>query len=120
MAAAAPGSAGYQGTRQWFRQVALEVQQFFTNITSTAASIATLTMTGPLIFNASNVFLSSEISADGTAQATAHGLGRTPIIAIAYFTLQTGGADAISAVTSDGTNCTVTATNTTKYRILAM
>lgn len=78
-----------------------------------------LTLPGALIFNAADVFLSAEITGNGGAQNTAHGLGRTPVIAIAYFTKVAAAGDVLSAVTSDDTNCTVTGTTNAMYRILA-
>lgn len=38
-APSAPGSAGWQGTRTWYQQVALEIQQFFTNIVTSILNI---------------------------------------------------------------------------------
>lgn len=80
---------------------------------------APVQLAGPLVLDSNYIFQSAEITADGSAQATAHGLGRTPVIAIAYMT-STVAAATISAVTSSGTTCTVTGTNLLKYRILAM
>lgn len=122
MAFSAPGSGGYQGQDSWYKQVAKEIQKYITAITSLTGLTLTgdLTMSGAaVIFDATKVFQSAEITADGSAQATAHGLGRTPTIGIAYMTSSVVAA-VISAVTLDGTNCTVTASNTVKYRILAM
>lgn len=78
-----------------------------------------LIMPSKVIFSAANFFVSAEITGNGAAQNTAHSLGRTPVIAIAYFTDVAVAGDTLSAVTSDGTNCTVTCSNGSKYRILA-
>lgn len=64
----------------------------------------------------------AEITANGSAQNTAHGLGRTPVFAFAAFTSLPAGLAAgatIGAVTYDATNLTVTvAPSGAKYRII--
>lgn len=90
----------------------------------TITGVKTLGAGASLALGASNgitgIFMSAEITGNGTPQATAHGLGRTPTVGIAYISDNaTTAQGAVSAVVSNGTTCTVTATNNLKYRILA-
>ena len=66
------------------------------------------------------VFHSSEITGNGSEQATAHGLGRTPDLVFAVPTNLTGGAYVVVYGTHDSTSARVTVTNGEKYRIVAM
>lgn len=78
---------------------------------------------------AGGFFASNEITADGTAQATAHGMVNeagvaiTPSIVIVIPTLGSGGGNIEMPVITYGavssTTITVTATTTSKYRIFA-
>jgi len=68
-------------------------------------------------------FHSAEITADGTEQSTAHGLGATPTLVIVYKTADTRGTWAAWSLvegTHDATNVKVTGTSGIKYRIFAM
>jgi len=68
-------------------------------------------------------FLSAEITADGTEQSTAHGLGGTPKKVIVYKTADTRGTWAAWSLvegTHDATNVKVTGTSGIKYKILAI
>lgn len=66
------------------------------------------------------IFLSSEVTGNGSPQNTAHGFGATPSLVIAIPSNLSGGAFVVTYGTHDATNCVVTATTGEKYRILAL
>jgi hypothetical protein len=68
---------------------------------------------------AAATFISAEITGNGAAQATPHGLAATPTRFFAFFTELDGNAADIGTVTADATNLTVTVTTAQKYRLYA-
>ena len=64
-------------------------------------------------------FLSAEITGNGSAQSTAHGLATVPALVFAIPSDITGGAFAVTYGTHTTTNAIVTVTNGEKYRIVA-
>lgn len=69
-----------------------------------------------------SMFMSSEVTGNGSSQDTAHGLGSTPTLCFAVLTelpaSLAGGAD-IAHGTHDATNAKFTVTNGIKYRVIA-
>lgn len=65
------------------------------------------------------LFRSAEITGNGSAQNTAHGLGSTPSLVFVVPSDLTGGAFAVAYGTHDATNCVTTVTTGEKYRIVA-
>lgn len=63
--------------------------------------------------------LSAEITANGSAQSTAHGLGSTPSLVYAIPSNLTGGPFVVTYGTHTSTNAVVTVTTGEKYRIVA-
>ena len=68
---------------------------------------------------AASVFLSAEITANGSAQSTAHGLGSTPSLVYAIPSNLTGGPFVVTYGTHTSTDAVVTVTTGEKYRIVA-
>ena len=75
----------------------------------------------------SNIFISSEITANGSEQSTPHGFGSTPLIAWAICTAghdNAGGTGTLYPIittgTHDSTNCKFTLTAGASYRIYAI
>ena len=67
------------------------------------------------------VFVSAEVTANGSAQSTAHGLGYVPSRVLVSITDSNNAADnIITEGTHTATNCVVTVTSGCKYKILAM
>lgn len=66
----------------------------------------------------SKVFLSAELTGNGSSQSTPHGLGRIPTIVLVI--PQGGGAASITYGTPDATNVKATVSNGAKYRVLAI
>lgn len=67
------------------------------------------------------IFVSAEITGDGTAQSTAHTLDRVPAQIFVSITDNNGGADAVIIEgTHTSTNVVLTVTNLAKYKFLAM
>ena len=64
-------------------------------------------------------FLSAEITGDGSAQSTAHGLATVPTLVFAIPSDITGGAFAVAYGTHTTTNAIATVTTGEKYRIVA-
>jgi hypothetical protein len=64
-------------------------------------------------------FLSAEVTGDGSAQSTAHGLATVPTLVFAIPSDTTGGAFTVVYGTHTTTNAIVTVTNGEKYRIVA-
>ena len=66
------------------------------------------------------IFVSAEITANGSAQSTAHGLGRVPTAAFVVYTDTDGSAITHTAGTHTTTNAIFTVSNTnTKYIVIA-
>lgn len=65
------------------------------------------------------MFLSSEVTGNGSEQDTAHGFGAAPSLAYAVFTELDGNAADIAHGTHDATNCKFTVTTGQKYRVVA-
>ena len=66
------------------------------------------------------IFVSDEITANGSAQSTAHGLGRVPTAAFVVYTDTDGNAITHTAGTHTTTNAIFTVSNTnTKYIVIA-
>lgn len=63
--------------------------------------------------------LSAEITANGSAQSTAHGLGSTPSLVYAIPSNLTGGPFVVAYGTHTSTDAVVTVTTGEKYRIVA-
>lgn len=66
------------------------------------------------------MFLSAEVTGNGSSQDTAHGLGATPTICIAIPSDLSGGAFTVVPGTHDSTNAKFTVTNGEKYKVLAI
>jgi hypothetical protein len=66
-----------------------------------------------------NVFLSGELTGNGGVQATAHGLGSTPVLVYAIPSNLSGGAYVVTYGTHDATNVEATVTTGEKYRMVA-
>lgn len=64
-------------------------------------------------------FLSAEITGNGSAQSTAHGLATVPTLVFAVPSDITGGAFTVAYGTHTTTNAIVTVTNGEKYRVVA-
>lgn len=64
-------------------------------------------------------FLSDEVTGNGSAQNTAHGLGATPSLVFAIPSDLTGGAFTVTYGTHTSTNAIVTVTTGEKYRVVA-
>jgi hypothetical protein len=71
------------------------------------------------VLSSGSVFQSDEITGNGSAQSTAHGLGTTPSLVFAIPTNLTGGPYVVTYGTHTSTNAIVTVTNGEKYRIVA-
>ena len=68
------------------------------------------------------VFVSAEVTANGSAQNTAHGLGVIPFAVLAIPTdtaPSTAGEFTVAAGSHDATNCVFTVTNGKKYKVIA-
>lgn len=89
------------------------------------SKIAALAVTNAKLANTTiqsekaSVFFSAVITADGTSQSTAHGLGRAPAIAIAYLVKVAAAGDEITTVVKDNLTVDVTAVAGCKFRIIA-
>ena len=64
-------------------------------------------------------FVSTEQTGNGSAQNIAHGLATTPSNWLVEVTAVASGANTFVKGTADGTNCPVTATTGSKYRVWA-
>lgn len=60
MAAVAPGSAGYQGTRQWYRTVAIEIGQFLQNLAGIPITITSPTSLDVLQVNSGGTLVNRQ------------------------------------------------------------
>jgi hypothetical protein len=74
---------------------------------------------GASVVPSTSVFLSDEVTGNGSAQNTAHGLGTTPALVFAIPSDTTGGAFTVVYGTHTTTNAIVTVTNGEKYRVVA-
>ena len=68
---------------------------------------------------AASVFLSAEITGNGSAQNTAHGLATVPALVFAIPSNMTAGAFVVTYGTHTDTNAIVTVTNGEKNRVIA-
>jgi hypothetical protein len=66
------------------------------------------------------VFVSDEVTANGSAQSTAHGLASTPTLAFIIPSNLSGGVFVVSYGTNTSTNCVGTVTSGEKYRWVAI
>jgi len=78
-----------------------------------------MTVINPGSLGTLGIFVSAEITADGTAQETAHSLGRVPSVVIVSIVDITDG-DKVTEGSHDATNCITTVTTGAKYKIIAM
>jgi len=74
---------------------------------------------GASVMPSASVFLSDEVTGNGSAQNTAHGLGTTPALVFAIPSNLTGGPCVVTYGTHTSTNAVVTATTGEKYRVVA-
>lgn len=74
---------------------------------------------GASVIPSTSVFLSDEVTGNGSAQSTAHGLGTTPSLVFAIPSDLTGGVLAVTYGTHTSTNAIVTVTSGEKYRVVA-
>jgi hypothetical protein len=74
---------------------------------------------GASVIPSTSVFLSAEVTGNGSAQSTAHGLATVPTLVFAIPSDTTGGAFTVVYGTHTTTNAIVTVTNGEKYRIVA-
>jgi hypothetical protein len=74
---------------------------------------------GASVVPSTSVFLSAEVTGNGSAQNTAHGLGTTPALVFAIPSNLTGGPCVVTYGTHTDTNAVVTVTNAEKYRVVA-
>lgn len=65
------------------------------------------------------MFLSAEVTGNGSEQDTAHGLGAAPSLVFVVPSELTGGAFTVAYGTHDGTNTKTTVTAGEKYRVVA-
>lgn len=66
------------------------------------------------------MFSSTEVTGNGSAQNTAHGLGATPTMVWATVTEDGGTGFDVAPGSHDATNCVYTVTNGVKYRVYAI
>jgi hypothetical protein len=74
---------------------------------------------GDILYNLENPFVSTEQTGNAAQQDIAHGLGSTPRWWFVEVTATASGANTFVKGTADGTNCPVTATTGSKYRVIA-
>jgi hypothetical protein len=74
---------------------------------------------GASVMPSASVFLSDEVTGNGSAQNTAHGLGTTPALVFAIPSNLTGGPCVVTYGTHTSTNAIVTVTTGEKYRVVA-
>lgn len=74
---------------------------------------------GASVLPSASVFLSAEVTGNGSAQNTAHGLGTTPSLVFAIASDHSGGQFTVTYGTHTSTNAVVTVTNGEKYRVVA-
>lgn len=110
-----------------FIRTAINFLEVVTDKISESTAAAGVTIDGCLIKDgaaaktaAASKFSSAEITANGAAQATAHGLGAAPTQAWAVFTAIDGNANTIGPITISPTDLTVTVTTGQKYRLYAV
>ena|ERR1051326_867741 len=66
-----------------------------------------------------SVFKSTEQTGTGSSQNVAHGLGRIPALVLVYFSKVHQADDSWTEGTHDGTNCVVTVSANSKFKIVA-
>jgi hypothetical protein len=84
-----------------------------------SASTLYVRVSGAWVPTSPATFLSAEITGDGSAQSTAHGLATVPTLVFAIPSDITGGAFAVTYGTHTTTNAIATVTTGEKYRIVA-
>ena len=84
-----------------------------------AASTIYARVSGAWVPPSPATFLSAEITGNGSAQSTAHGLATVPTLVFAVPSDITGGAFTVAYGTHTTTNAIVTVTNGEKYRVVA-
>lgn len=84
-----------------------------------SASTLYVRVSGAWVPTSPATFLSAEITGDGSAQSTAHGLATVPTLVFAIPSDITGGAFAVAYGTHTTTNAIATVTTGEKYRIVA-
>jgi hypothetical protein len=98
------------------------------NITGNVTGNLTGNVTGNVTGNTSGtaggllaaaVFLSAELTGNGSSQDTAHGFGATPKLVFVIPSDLSGGAFTVTYGTHDATNTKTTVTNAEKYRVVA-
>ena len=84
-----------------------------------SASTLYVRVSGAWVPTSPATFLSAEITGDGSAQSTAHGLATVPTLVFAIPSDITGGAFGVAYGTHTTTNAIATVTTGEKYRIVA-
>ena len=84
-----------------------------------AASTIYARVSGAWVPPSPATFLSAEITGNGSAQSTAHGLATVPALVFAIPSNMTAGAFVVAYGTHTDTNAIVTVTNGEKYRVIA-
>lgn len=84
-----------------------------------SASTLYVRVSGAWVPTSPATFLSAEITGNGSAQSTAHGLATVPTLVFAIPSNLTAGAFVVAYGTHTDTNAIVTATNGEKYRVVA-
>ena len=84
-----------------------------------AASTIYARVSGAWVPPSPATFLSAEITGNGSAQSTAHGLATVPTLVFAVPSDITGGAFTVAYGTHTTTTAIVTVTNGEKYRVVA-
>lgn len=89
-------------------------------ITSGSTATIKVRLAGGIASANSGVFISAELTGDGSSQATAHGLGATPSYVVATLTEFTSAQSVdVAEGTHTSTNVVMTVTNGVKYRVIA-
>jgi hypothetical protein len=84
-----------------------------------SASTLYVRVSGAWVPTSPATFLSAEITGNGSAQSTAHGLATVPTLVFAIPSNMTAGAFVVAYGTHTDTNAIVTVTNGEKYRVVA-
>ena len=84
-----------------------------------SASTLYVRVSGAWVPTSPATFLSAEITGNGSAQSTAHGLATVPTLVFAIPSNMTAGAFVVTYGTHTNTTAVVTVTNGEKYRVVA-
>lgn len=103
---------------KWMLPTTIKCAAFVGALSGNATTATTATTANSLA--AASVFVSTEKTANGSAQNVPHGLVTSPTLAFAFISQPTGNAGDTIAWTKDATNVAVTATNTVKYFVVAI